>query len=298
VGVPWPFPELKFLPDGFGQSKKKQAPPLALVMNDGHLNTKRMKSPAELFSLKGSVGVVIGGTGELCGAMAEGLAAAGATIALVGRDTAKAQTHLKKISADGGKAEFFPCDTTSKAALQKLLADVLARFGRVDVLVNGAGVNSPTPFFDVSGEEFDNIITVNLKGLMLACQVFGKHMVAQGSGSIINLGSASGLKPLSRVFTYSASKAAVHNLSKNLAREWASAGVRVNILVPGFFPAEQNRKVLTPERVAQIMGKTPMKRFGEAHELVGASLLLASDAGSFITGAEIVVDGGFDAMSI
>jgi len=257
-----------------------------------------MKTPAELFSLKGKVGVVIGGTGELCGSMAEGLAAAGATIALVGRDTVKAQGRLKNISDAGGKAEFFPCDTTSKAALQKLLADVLARFGRVDILINGAGVNSPTPFFDVSEEEFNNIISVNLKGLMLACQVFGKHMVAQGSGSIINLGSASGLKPLSRVFTYSASKAAVHNLSKNLAREWAPKGVRVNVLVPGFFPAEQNRKILSPDRVAFIMAQTPMARFGEAPELAGAALLLASDAGSFITGTELVVDGGFDVMKI
>ena len=121
---------------------------------------------------------------------------------------------------------------------------------------------------------------------------------AAGKGSIINLGSESGILPLSRVFTYSASKAAVHNLSKNLAREWAAKGVRVNTLVPGFFPAEQNRKVLTPERVAMILGKTPMNRFGEAKELIGASLLLASDAGSFVTGAEIVVDGGFAAMSI
>ena len=257
-----------------------------------------MKTPAQLFSLKGKVAVVIGGTGVLCGEMAEGLATAGATVALVGRDAAKAQARLDGIAKDGGKAEFFPCDTTSKDGLQKLLADVLAKLGRVDVLVNGAGVNSPTPFFDITGEEFDKIITVNLKGLVLACQVFGRHMVGQKSGSIINLGSASGLTPLSRVFTYSASKAAVHNLSKNLAREWAASGVRVNILVPGFFPAEQNRKVLNPERVAQIMAKTPMKRFGEAHELVGATLLLASDAGSFITGAEIVVDGGFDAMSI
>jgi len=255
-----------------------------------------MKTPAELFSLKNKVAVVIGGTGVLCGEMAEGLALAGATVALVGRDAAKAQARLDKIAKAGGQAEFFVCDTTAKAGLQQLLADVLKKFGRVDVLVNGAGVNSPTPFFDIP--EADKIITVNLKGLVLACQVFGKHMVEKGSGSIINLGSASGLTPLSRVFTYSASKAAVHNLSKNLAREWATSGVRVNILVPGFFPAEQNRKVLNPERIAQIMGKTPMKRFGEAHELVGATLLLASDAGSFITGAEIVVDGGFDAMSI
>ncbi|HEX9048035.1 MAG TPA: SDR family oxidoreductase [Verrucomicrobiae bacterium] len=257
-----------------------------------------MKTPAELFSLKGKVAVVIGGTGVLCGEMAEGMAAAGASVALVGRDAAKAQARLDKIAKVGGKAEFFSCDTTSKAGLQQLLADVVKKFGRVDILVNGAGVNSPTAFFDILEEEFDRIITVNLKGLLLACQIFGKHMIEKGGGSIINLGSASGLTPLSRVFTYSASKAAVHNLSKNLAREWATQGVRVNVLVPGFFPAEQNRKILNPERVAQIMGKTPMKRFGEAHELVGATLLLASDAGSFITGSELVVDGGFDAMSI
>ncbi len=257
-----------------------------------------MKTPAELFSLKGKVAVVIGGTGELCGAMAEGLAAAGAAVAIVGRDETKAKVRLEKIAKDGGRADFFPCDATSKVGLQKLLADVLTKLGRVDVLVNGAGVNSPTPFFDITEDEFDKIITVNLKGLILGCQIFGKHMVEQKSGSIINLGSASGLNPLSRVFTYSASKAAVHNISKNLAREWATSGVRVNILVPGFFPAEQNRKVLNPERVAQIMGKTPMKRFGDASELIGATLLLASDAGSFITGTELVVDGGFDAMTI
>ena len=257
-----------------------------------------MKNPAELFSLKGKVAVVIGGTGVLCGEMAEGLAIAGATVAVVGRDADKARARLDKIAKGGGKAEFFACDTTSKAGLQQLLAEVLKKFGRVDILVNGAGINSPTPFFDIPEDEFDKIITVNLKGVVLACQIFGKHMVERGSGSIINLGSAAGLTPLSRVFTYSASKAAVHNLSKNLAREWAAAGVRVNILAPGFFPAEQNRKVLNPERVSQIMGKTPMKRFGEPQELVGATVLLASDAGSFITGAEIVVDGGFNAMSI
>ena len=242
--------------------------------------------------------VVIGGTGELCGAMAEGLASAGATIALVGRDETKAKARLDKIAMAGGTVGFFPCDATEKPGLEKLLADILANFGRADILVNGAGVNSPTPFFDITEEEFDRIINVNLKGVVLGCQVFGRHMVAQKSGSIINLGSASGLKPLSRVFTYSASKAAVHNLSQNLAREWATSGVRVNVLVPGFFPAEQNRKILNPERVAQIMAKTPMKRFGETHELIGATLLLASDAGSFITGIELVVDGGFDAMMI
>jgi NAD(P)-dependent dehydrogenase (short-subunit alcohol dehydrogenase family) len=257
-----------------------------------------MKTPAELFSLEGRVAVVIGGTGLLCGEIAEGFAKAGATIALVGRDEAKAKIRLDRIAKEGGTAAFFPCDATSKTRLQKLLDDVLAKFGRVDILINGAGVNSATPFFDITEEEFEKIITVNLKGLVLASQIFGRHMVGQGSGSIINLGSASGLSPLSRVFTYSASKAAIHNLSQNLAREWAQKGVRVNILVPGFFPAEQNRKILSPERVSSIMGKTPMARFGEAHELIGAALLLASDAGSFITGSELVVDGGFDAMTI
>jgi NAD(P)-dependent dehydrogenase (short-subunit alcohol dehydrogenase family) len=257
-----------------------------------------MKTPADWFSLKGRVAVVIGGTGELCGAIAEGFAAAGATVALVGRNAAKAKTRLEHIAQAGGQAAFFPCDTTARAGLQHLLADVLAKHRRLDILVNGAGVNSATPFFDISEEEMDRILTVNFKGLMLACQIFGRHMVEQKSGSIINLGSASGLSPLSRVFTYSASKAAVHNLSKNLAREWAAQGVRVNILVPGFFPAGQNRKVLSSDRVAAIMASTPMARFGEPHELIGAALLLASDAGSFITGAEIVVDGGFDAMTI
>ncbi|HXR05744.1 MAG TPA: SDR family oxidoreductase [Candidatus Acidoferrum sp.] len=257
-----------------------------------------MKTPADWFSLDGKVAVVIGGTGELCGSIAAAFAKAGARVVLAGRDAQKAKLRLDQIAADGGAAEFLACDTTSKAGLELLLDQTLARAGRVDILVNGAGVNSATPFLDIAETEMDRILTVNFKGLFLACQVFGRHMVGRGSGSIINVGSASGLLPLSRVFTYSASKAAVHNLSKNLAREWAARGVRVNILVPGFFPAEQNRKVLSPDRVAAIMAKTPMARFGQPQELAGAALLLASDAGSFITGAEIIVDGGFAAMSI
>lgn len=254
--------------------------------------------PAELFNLEGKTAVVIGGTGELCGAMAEGLAAAGAKIVLVGRDAAKAQKRIAGITAAGGNASFESCEVSSRDALENLARNVSAQHGKIDILVNGAGVNSATPFLEISDEEMDRIININLKGVMVASQVFGKLMVASGGGSIINLGSMSGVIPLSRVFTYSATKAAVHNLSKNLAREWAAQGVRVNTLVPGFFPAEQNRKVLTPDRVASIMGHTPMKRFGEARELIGATLLLASDAGSFITGTELVVDGGFASMTI
>lgn len=254
--------------------------------------------PAELFSLAGKTAVVIGGTGELCGAMAGGMAAAGARVVLVGRDAAKAEKRLAAIRAEGGEGCFESCEVTSRAALNELAERIDAKAERVDILVNGAGINSATPFLDISDEEVDRIISVNLKSVIASCQVFGARMLASGGGSIINLGSMSGVIPLSRVFTYSATKAAVHNLSKNLAREWAPRGLRVNTLVPGFFPAEQNRKVLTPERVASIMGHTPMNRFGEAAELIGATLLLASDAGSFITGSEIVVDGGFAAMTI
>ena len=258
----------------------------------------------DLFQLTGKVAVVVGGAGELCGAMAEGLAAAGASVVIADRDAERAAARAEHIAAAGYAATAVTCDATSTASLQELLAEVVRRCGRADILVNGAGINSARPFLEIPEEEYDRIMTVNVKTAFLACQVFGRYFVdrARGGGggaSIINVGSMSGLTPLSRVFTYSLSKAAVHNLSQNLAREWAPLGIRVNILVPGFFPAEQNRRILTPERVASIMGHTPMGRFGEAAELIGAVLLMASDrAGSFITGAEIVVDGGFSAMSI
>ena len=253
-----------------------------------------------LFSLAGKVAVVIGGTGELCGAMAGGLARAGAETVLVGRNQDKARVRLQAIESGGGSAWFHPADAASKADLEALLNAVLQRSGRVDILVNGAGVNSATPFVDIGEEELDRIIGANFKAVFLACQVFGRHLLAAGNGgSIINIGSISGLMPLSRVFTYSATKSAVHNLSMNLAREWAPHRIRVNVLVPGFFPAEQNRTILQPDRIASIMRHTPMSRFGQSGELIGATLLLASDtAGSFITGEELIVDGGFHVVAI
>jgi len=253
----------------------------------------------ELFSLEGKTAVVIGGTGELCGAMAESLAGAGAEVVLVGRNEQKAAVRLETISAAGGRGYFVSADVASRDSLEVLLRTVLEKSGKCDILVNGAGVNSPTPFLDVTEEEFDTIFETNAKAVFITCQVFGKYFLEHGiQASIINVGSMSGVTPLSRVFSYSMSKAAVHNISKNLAREWATEGVRVNTIVPGFFPAEQNRKVLTEERVQQIMGHTPMNRFGEGHELAGATLLLASGAGSFMTGTEILVDGGYAAMTI
>jgi NAD(P)-dependent dehydrogenase (short-subunit alcohol dehydrogenase family) len=253
-----------------------------------------------LFSLKGKVAVVIGGTGELCGAMAEGLAGAGAHVVLVGRNAEKAQARSERITAIGGTSQFIAAEAAEKSSLEALRDQVITECGGIDILINGAGVNSPTPFLDIPEDEYDRIMGVNTKATFLACQVFGKYFLeTQRKASIINLGSMSGIVPLSRVFTYSMSKGAVHNLSKNLAREWAPHGVRVNTIVPGFFPAEQNRKVLNPERIAKVMSHTPMARFGEAQELIGATLLLASDvAGRFITGSEFVIDGGFHAMTI
>lgn len=253
-----------------------------------------------LFSLAGEVAVVIGGGGVLAGAMAEGLAAAGARIVIAGRTGHNAEARAKVIEADGYEAIGMQCDATHKGDLERLRDAVLERFGQIDVLINAAGVNSATPFFEISEEEWHRIIDIDLTGVFLACQVIGKAMVNAGrGGSIINISSASSGPPLSRVFTYGVAKGGVNQITKFLARELAPHQIRVNAIIPGFFPAEQNRKVLTPERVASILAHTPMNRFGEAEELVGAAVYLASrKASSFVTGSIVTVDGGFMAMTI
>jgi len=253
-----------------------------------------------LFDLNGKTAVVIGGNSTLGGAMAVALGGHGASVAVVGRNQETAEAVRKQVEAAGGQAKCFQADATSEADLNKLLEDVLAWTGRVDVLMNCPGMNSATPFFELTMEEWDSIMEVNLKSVVKSCQIIGKHMVDKGDGgSIINVSSVSSDPPLSRVFTYSASKAAVNNVTKFLAREFAPANVRVNAIIPGFFPAEQNRKILSDERIEQIMNHTPMNRFGEAEELQGAAVWLASDkASSFVTGTLVRVDGGFGSMTI
>jgi NAD(P)-dependent dehydrogenase (short-subunit alcohol dehydrogenase family) len=253
-----------------------------------------------LFSLAGEVAVVIGGGGVLAGAMAEGLAAAGASVVIAGRTQEHADERAHSIVATGGQAIGIQCDVTSKSDLQKVLDHAVERFGKVDTLINAAGVNSATPFFEITEEEWHRILDIDLTGVFLACQVFGKAMVDGGrGGSIINISSASSGPPLSRVFTYGVAKGGVNQITQFLSRELAPNNIRVNAILPGFFPAEQNRKVLTPERVASILAHTPMKRFGEAEELVGAVLYLASrKASSFVTGTILRVDGGFMSMTI
>ena len=252
-----------------------------------------------LFGLDGQVAVVIGGTGVLCGAMARGLAQAGATVVIAGRDAEKGAARVKEIEDAGGKAAFAAVDVMKRTSIEGLLVEVLGTQGRVDMLVNGAGVNSASAYLDAKDEDWDRVIDSNLKAVHWGCQVFGQHMAEAGGGSILNVASVSAHLPLSRVFAYSASKAAVVNLTQNVAREMAPKNVRVNALSPGFFPAEQNRKILDPARVEKIMAGTPMDRFGEPEELVGATILLLSkNAGSFITGATYYVDGGFTAMRL
>jgi len=251
----------------------------------------------ELFGLRGQTAVVIGGTGVLGGALALGLAKAGAAVVVAGRDPEKGAARVSEISAAGGSARFLPVDVMARDSIEGLLASTLERFPRIDMLINGAGVNSAGAYFDAKDEDWDRIIASNLKAVHWGCQIFGKRMADDGGGSIVNIASVSSHLPLSRVFAYSASKAAVVNLTQNVARELAPKGVRVNALCPGFFPAEQNRKILDATRVDNIMRNTPMARFGEPHELVGATLLMLSrNAGSFITGASCYVDGGFTAM--
>ena len=258
----------------------------------------------DLFGLSGKTAVVIGGTGVLGGAMCEALAAAGAHVVIAGRTPEKSEETQTAIEAAAGSCETYSIDATRRDELTDLVAHLNTAGRSCDVLVNAAGINAATPFLEISDDEWHRIFQVNLDSVRLSCQVFGEWLLKENRGgentaSIVNIASMSAIIPLSRVFTYSASKAAVLNLTMNLAREWATQGIRVNALSPGFFPAEQNRKVLTPERTASILGHTPMDRFGDPAELAGTLLMLASPvAGRFVTGTNAVVDGGYSAMTI
>lgn len=261
---------------------------------------ERRKVAAALFNLNDTVSVVIGGNGVLGSAMSMALAEAGSKVAIVGRDMEKAERVCGEIRAIGGEAVALQADASRKEDLHNVLEQVVSWGGGVDTLINASGTNSATPFLELEEEEWDRIMNVNLKSVMLACQVFGEHMIKQGrGGSIINISSVSSGPPLSRVFTYSASKAGVNSITQYLAREFAKDGVRVNAIIPGFFPAEQNRKILSPDRIESIMRHTPMERFGDPEELKGTVVYLASKkASSFVTGSLLRVDGGFGAMTI
>jgi NAD(P)-dependent dehydrogenase (short-subunit alcohol dehydrogenase family) len=266
-----------------------------------------------LFDLSGEIAVVIGGTGVLGGALAEALAGAGALVAILGRDANRGEACAARIRDAGGSAAFFVADATDPASLNQAHLAIQGGFGSPTVLVNAAGGNDPSvtvtaehPFEKISPADWRASFDLNLVGgALLPAQEFGPAMCDRGRGSIINIASVSAHLPLSRVVAYSAAKAALLNLSQFLAREWAPRGVRVNTITPGFFPAEQNRRLLfddsgrpTP-RAQSILGHTPMGRFGQPSELAGAAIFLASPAASgFVTGIDLRVDGGFLSQTI
>ena len=253
-----------------------------------------------VFDLGGRVAVVIGGTGVLGGSICHGLGAAGAAVAVLGRSEERAAVRVAALEAAGVRAIAVHVDATVPAAVEAARREVEARLGPVDILVNAPGVNSSTPFFDIELEEWRRLLDANLTSVFVACQVFGRGMVEAGrGGSIINISSASSGPPLSRVLAYSVAKAGLNNLTQYLARELAPHHIRVNAIAPGFFPAEQNRALLSDDRLAAIYSHTPAGRLGEPDELVGTAVWLASDAASgYVTGAIVRVDGGFTAMTI
>lgn len=272
-----------------------------------------MSAPLNLFDLSGDVAVVIGATGVLGGAIAEGLAKAGARVAILGRSAERGEARVAEIRKVGGTAQFFSADVSKRESLKKAHEEVRKALGAPTVLLNAAGGNDPkvtvTPeraIEQISTEDWFSAFDLNLVGgVLVPCQEFGPAMCASGRGSIINIASVSAHLPLSRVVAYSAAKAAVLSLTQFLAREWAPKGVRVNSITPGFFPAEQNKALLfnpdgspTP-RAQSIFNHTAMKRFGHAHELMGAAIFLAcQSASSFVTGTDIRVDGGFLSQTI
>jgi NAD(P)-dependent dehydrogenase (short-subunit alcohol dehydrogenase family) len=249
-----------------------------------------------MFGLTGQTAVVIGGAGVLGGALCAGLTQAGARVIVADLTDDGCKARVAALEQLGGKAGYCTVNVTARQSLENLLAEAVKQAGRVEILVNCAGVNAGSTFLEATEADWDRVMAVNLKAVFQSCQIFARHMVEHHGGSIVNIGSVTSHLPLSKVFAYAASKAGVLNLTRNIAQEFGAQGVRANVICPGFFPAEQNRKLLDQERIDNIMRGTPMHRFGEPEELVGALLLLvARQAGQFITGTHVNVDGGFTA---
>jgi len=249
--------------------------------------------------LSGRTAVVVGGTSGIGRALAHGLAEAGADVVASSRRIEQVEATAAEIEALGRRTIRRTSDVSDRESLKELLTECTAAFGKVDILVNSAGITKRSPTIDLDEDDWNAILETNLTGTLRACQVFGRHMVGNGYGRIINIASLSTFVSLFEVAAYSASKAAVASLTKSLAIEWAKHGVNVNAIAPGVFRTALNQKLLdeTP-RGQEFLTRTPMGRFGNVEELAGAAVFLASEAASFVTGEVLVVDGGFLASGV
>jgi gluconate 5-dehydrogenase len=249
----------------------------------------------QLFSLTGKTALITGASGGIGAALAVGLAEVGATVGVHGRSGEKVAETCRQVEAAGGQACGFTADLSEVAASRQLIADALAKLGRLDILINCAGMNRRKPVDEVTPDDYDTIMAVNLRSIFFLCQAAHPHLKAQGGGKIININSLNSVFGLGTISVYGASKAGLAQITRVMAVEWAGDNIQVNGIVPGFIrtPLTEGPLWGTPHRAEWLHSRIPLRRAGEPEDLVGAALLLAGPASNYITGTTILVDGGF-----